>query len=271
MADLEKRDTRVPRGMLDPAGTAHRIQVTRYPASSRLAPFVDNFWIIEWDLAGRQPETQRVLPAPHANLIIGAGHTGLYGVARGIRGRSLERSGRVIGLRFRPGGLRPFLDEPVSALTDRKVSTTRLTGIEADAAEALVLKASGHGAMIQSVEDLLLLGLPQPDPVVDLVCSIVSRARQENGPQQVEALASEEGLSLRTMQRLFQEYVGVAPKWVIRRYRLQEAAWRISLGSHHSLSDLAAALGYFDQAHLAREFTQMFGCSPSEYQRSQFL
>jgi AraC-like DNA-binding protein len=256
--------------MLNPAGTAQRIRVTRYAPSPRLAPFVDNFWIIEWDLAGRQPEIQRVLPAPNANLIIGGGRTGLFGVARDIQGHSLNGSGRVIGIRFRPGGLRPFLDAPVSALTDQRVPAKILTAIEDDATETLVLKVSNHVAMIQSVGSLLSPRLPRPDPVVDLVCSIVSRARQENGPQQVEVLASEAGISLRTMQRLFQEYVGVAPKWVIRRYRLQEAAWRIAHGSHQSLSDLAAALGYFDQAHLAREFTRMFGCSPSEYQRSLF-
>jgi len=38
-------------------------------------------------------------------------------------------------------------------------------------------------------------------------------------------------MSIRSLQRLFQEYVGVAPKWVIRRYRLHEVAAAIRDGS----------------------------------------
>jgi AraC-like DNA-binding protein len=269
MTDLEKHDTRMPRGMIDPAGTARRIRVARHKPSPHLAPFVDNIWIIEWNLTGRPPEIQKVLPAPNANLVIGAGQTKLFGVIRGVSGRSIEGAGRVVGVRFRTGGVRPFLAEPVATLTDRAVPAKVVTGIDDRETEAQLLSASDHPAMIRAVEAILHPRRPQPDPTVELVCSIIARARSENGPQQAEALAREVGMSLRTMQRLFREYVGVSPKWVIRRYRLQEAAWRLAQGANEPLSELAAALGYFDQAHLARDFTQLFGCPPSEYQRSQ--
>ncbi|KAA0075682.1 AraC family transcriptional regulator [Paraburkholderia sp. T12-10] len=61
----------------------------------------------------------------------------------------------------------------------------------------------------------------------------------------------------------------MSPKWVIRRYRLQEVAQRLTTGHNVKLADLAAELGYFDQAHLARDFTRLFGCSPSNYRRTQ--
>lgn len=269
MEDLDKQDTRVPRGMIDPAGTARRIRVVRHKPSPHLAPFVDNIWIIEWNLTGQPPEVQKVLPAPNANLVIGAGQAKLFGVVRGVYGRSLEGTGRVVGLRFRTGGVRPFLGEPVATLTDRTVSASVVTGVADDEAETQILGAKDHLAMIRSVEAILHPRLPQPDPAVEVVCSIIARARREDGPQQAEALSREVGMNVRTMQRLFREYVGVSPKWVIRRYRLQEAAWRLAQGANEPLSDLAAALGYFDQAHLARDFTKLFGCPPSEYQKSQ--
>jgi AraC-like DNA-binding protein len=255
--------------MIDPVRTAWRIRVERHKPSPYLAPFVDNIWIIEWNLTGRPPEVQKVLPSPNANLIVGAGQTKLFGVIRGVHGRSLEGAGRVVGLRFRTGGVRPFLAEPVATLTNRTVPAKVVTGVDDREAEAQVLSARDHPAMIRAIEAILHPRLPQPDPAVDLVCSIIARARRENGPQQAEALAGEVGMSVRTMQRLFREYVGVSPKWVIRRYRLQEAAWRLAQGTNEPLSGLAASLGYFDQAHLARDFTQLFGFPPSEYQRSQ--
>jgi AraC-like DNA-binding protein len=271
MADLEKRDTPLPRGMVDPVGTARRIRVERYKPSPRLAPFVDNIWIIDWDLTGRSPEVQKVLSSPNANLVLGPGRSGLFGVIRGISSQTLEGRGKVVGLRFRSGGLRPFLSGPVAALTDRMVPLQVVTGIDDQETKARVLAQDGHRAMVQAVEALLERRLPEPDPTVDLVCAAVALARCENGPMQAEALAGATGIGLRTLQRLFREYVGVSPKWVIRRYRLQEAAVRLAKGSNEPLADLAASLGYFDQSHLARDFTQLFGCPPSEYQQSQIV
>lgn len=76
-------------------------------------------------------------------------------------------------------------------------------------------------------------------------------------------------MSLRALQRLFCEYVGVSPKWVIQRYRLQDAAVLLASGSSGQLAALAAELGYFDPAHLAQDFRRLFGISPSQYRQSQ--
>jgi AraC-like DNA-binding protein len=175
----------------------------------------------------------------------------------------------MLGVRFRTGGLRPFLNGPVAALTDRTVPAETLTGIKDHLAEARVLGAGNGQAMVLAAEKLIEPRLPAPDPAVDLICGIIARARSADGPRQAKALAREAGLSLRTLQRLFHEYAGVSPKWVIRRYRLQDAAQWLAQGKKLQLAGLAAELGYFDQAHLARDFTRLFGCSPAEYRRTQ--
>ncbi len=73
------------------------------------------------------------------------------------------------------------------------------------------------------------------------------------------------GLSKRTLERLFREYVGVGPKWVIQRYRLHEAAEYAATGKPLDWADLAARLGYADQAHFIRDFKRIVGQSPSRY------
>jgi AraC-like DNA-binding protein len=75
------------------------------------------------------------------------------------------------------------------------------------------------------------------------------------------------GLTERRLQRLFADYVGVSPKWVMRRARLHEAALRVEADGPASVNwaVLAADLGYADQAHLARDFTATLGVSPSRY------
>jgi AraC-like DNA-binding protein len=74
-------------------------------------------------------------------------------------------------------------------------------------------------------------------------------------------------ISKRTMQRLFSQYVGVSPKWVIKRYRLHDAAEQVASGSIEDWARLAAELGYFDQAHFIKDFKKLVGQTPGEYAR----
>jgi transcriptional regulator GlxA family with amidase domain len=71
--------------------------------------------------------------------------------------------------------------------------------------------------------------------------------------------------SVRRLQRLFAEYVGVGPKWVIRRYRLREVTDRMERGAAVDRAGLAADLGCADQAHLTRDFAAVFGEPPTHY------
>jgi AraC-like DNA-binding protein len=80
-------------------------------------------------------------------------------------------------------------------------------------------------------------------------------------------LAQVSGQPARRLQRLFADYVGVSPKWVMRRARLHEAALRAEAGGAASVNwaGLAADLGYADQAHLTRDFTATIGVPPTRY------
>ena len=82
---------------------------------------------------------------------------------------------------------------------------------------------------------------------------------------QVEHLVHHSGVGKRTLQRLFSEYVGVSPKWVINRYRMHEALERVAAGESVDWTNLALDLGYFDQAHFIRDFKKLVGKTPTEY------
>ena len=79
--------------------------------------------------------------------------------------------------------------------------------------------------------------------------------------------ASVGGMSLRSLQRLFTEYVGVGPKWVIQRFRILDAVAAAHAGAVTDWAALARELGFSDQAHLTRVFTQVVGTPPASYQR----
>jgi len=81
----------------------------------------------------------------------------------------------------------------------------------------------------------------------------------------VDEVAHQFGTTPRTLQRLFRQYVGVSPKWVIKRYRLHEAAVHLADGDTLDWTKLAVDLGYFDQAHFINDFKALVGTTPAAY------
>lgn len=258
-----------PKGIVDPQAAARRIRLATYPPAAALAPFVDYFWVVEWDRRGCAPETQRVLPYPNAHLVFDLGRTAIHGVVRGAFDRPLTGAGKVLGVRFAPGGLRPFITQPLSTFTDTIIAADALLGMPAAQAEARVLGESDDLAMVAQAQALLLARLPQVDDAALLAARLTAAAAAHNGPASVAQLCETMAIGERKLQRLFANYVGVPPKWVIQRYRLQEAIWRLAQPDAPDLASLAHALGFFDQAHFSRSFAELVGSTPFDYRRSQ--
>ena len=266
---LDKPDTSPPKGLVDPAGAAKRIRLATFAPSAPLLPLVEYFWLVEWDLTGQPPQTQRVLPYPNAHMVFELGRTAIHGVVRGAFVRKLEGAGRVLGVRFRPGGLRGLIQQPMTRLTDRTMPLDDVLRVSTAQAEVSVLSARSDLEMVAAAESLLLAARPVPDPRAALAEQAVLAAAATNGPLSTGALAIQVDMEERSLQRLFSNYVGVSPKWVIQRFRLQEATSRLATPGPVALAALAAELGFFDQAHLTRSFTALVGMAPLAYWKTQ--
>lgn len=178
----------------------------------------------------------------------------MNGVASRHQIKVLEGESGVFGVAFRPGCFRPFLGASVSTITDRSIDAGEVFGPE------LPVPVD-----VEAVERFLLARLPEHDPRTAEAADIVARIAATPEIARVDVLARDLGTSVRQLQRLFAEYVGVGPKWVIRRYRLREVTDRLDQGVAIDWASLAAELGYADQAHFTRDFKEMFGESPTSY------
>ncbi|MEU3397033.1 helix-turn-helix domain-containing protein [Streptomyces filamentosus] len=221
------------------------------------------------------------------------------GVGLGLFTKRLGGVGRVCGVQFRPGGFRPFAPaRPVSDWTGRRVplpdvfpdTKAGFTGgalIDAgpdarlgagpdgdpgsravdEAVLSAVLSPDADHARVAALDAFLLARGPAPDPAAAQARELVELVRTDRTVRRVDRLSRLSGLSARSLQRLFAAHVGVGPKWVILRYRLHEALERAESGTAPEWADLAAELGYSDQAHLVRDFTATLGLSPTAYAR----
>ncbi len=271
------------RGVLRPDLAATRFRLARHQPSAPLAPFVEYYWIPRWDLRGAPPHAQTILPHPNVHLVFEASGAGIFGVDRRLFTRSLSGLGLAFGVRFLAGCFRPFWQAPISQLTDRVVPAARLFGPQAEKTRQAIMRVSAGSAgvsagsadsadseeadawMIGYAEALLCSVRPEQDPVAEQAAALVSRITADPGLRRVDQLAAASGMTARSLQRLFADYVGVSPKWVMRRARLHEAAERADSGEPVDWALLASDLGYADQAHLTRDFTATLGVSPTRY------
>lgn len=255
--------------ILNPGAAQRKFRFSAPDAAPALRPFVVHYWIVSWDLRGQDPYEQQVLPYPAVNMTFKPGRCRIAGVPRGRFTEVLHGAGRVFGVRFHPGGFQPFLGAPVASITDRFLAVEDVFGPPGRVLAEAVLAAPDDTAVAVLDEFLTARAPERPEPAALLAADIVARTAAEPGITRVDHLAEAYGLSMRRLQRLFADYVGVGPKWVIRRHRLHEAAARAAAGTHLDLGALAAELGYSDQAHLTRDFAGLVGAPPAQYRQAQ--
>jgi AraC-like DNA-binding protein len=257
------------RGILRRRTAQGRFHVDRRTPADDLAWVVDYVWVLTWDLRGQDPHRQQVLSRPTVNMTFTTGgRARVVGVVRGVFTETIEGRGRAIGMCFQHGGFRPYLDGPVSAITDRFVPVTEIFGASArTVADAIIAEPDDDAAVALAEDFLRSRTSSRPDPAVAEVGAIVARIAADPALLRVDELTAESGIGARRLQRLFAEYVGVGPKWVIRRYRMQEAAERAGTGTDVDWAALSAELGYADQAHFTRDFSRVIGVSPGQYAR----
>lgn len=264
---MPTRKTDPPRGVLTTAiADKGRFRHARYHPSPDLAPYIEHFWAVQWDLRGQPAERTETLPHPSVHMIFERNVGGrVAGIAHGKFSRQLEGEGSVFATKFTPGGFHPFLGASLTTLTDRVVSLSEVFGTDAAPLQHDVLSAEDDAQRIAIVEAFLRGRSPHADENVLRISQIVYSVARDRTILKVEDLVDRCTLSKRTLQRLFAKYVGVSPKWVIQRYRLHEAAEQLAGDADVAQSTLALNLGYSDQAHFIRDFKAVVGTSPASY------
>lgn len=261
------RDVGNARGVLRVEAGPGAFQHLRIAPSEALSDVVEHFWFVRWDLADHPPQTRETLPHPNVHLVIERGLSGIFGVHTARFTRVLKGRGCALGVKFRAGGFRPFLGRPVSTITEGSLSLQDVFGHDADSLEDDVLAADDGNAMMAVAAGFLSDRTRAADPRVSVAAEIVAEIAADRSLLRVETLVDRHRVGKRALQRLFNDYVGVSPKWVINRYRLHEAVERLAGGGDVDWTGLALSLGYFDQAHFIRDFRTLVGRTPGDYVR----
>ncbi|OMG19515.1 helix-turn-helix domain-containing protein [Actinomyces naeslundii] len=238
----------------------------REPVSEALADRVRWIWIPRWDLPAGQRERQEVLPFPACNLVVEPDGISLYGPTTSISYRELEGRGWAVGALLRPAGAGALCSPSLIRDSHRPLEDPDLKVAVADAmADSNTTTGGQCAASALAAWVAQYTGLPQAmaltaNRMEDVVASDRSILR-------VDQLARRLDLSIRSLQRISERYIGLPPLAVIRRYRLQEAAQRLREDPSVTVAQVAAELDYADHAHLTADFRRVLGLSPSRYRQ----
>jgi AraC-like DNA-binding protein len=262
-------------GIVNPLRARDRFALARVEPAPGLGDVVDRHWVITWDLPPGVTFTQTVMPHPAGHVV--AEDTGLlvYAMPAGLFERTLSGTGAVVGTKLRPGGYRALLG--LTHPGERgAVGPAGFLGPTAPrvAGEALAEALAGRAhAAVETVTPLLLDAAERARTQRSTAALAALREAfdviAEAAPgTTVAALAARLGTTPRSLQRLFADWVGVSPKWVLRRHRVHLAAELLGRDPALDLAGLAAAAGYYDQAHFTGDFVRAVGVAPGEYARS---
>ena len=233
----------------------------RYVPAEPLRPYVA--WYTGYRQRGVPPARHRGLPSPYLTLIFTLDEP-LTIVAHPDRGQPPGEFGTLLG------GLQAVLGGVCAELRDRVRSAAGWPERFAVLDEILLRNAGLRSAGLRSAG----LHWAAPADVAPEVSWAWRELLREGGAIRVSELAAGTGWSERHLTGRFRAEIGLAPKAAARVIRFDRArkllVQKLTVGGDYLLADLAADCGYFDQAHLAREFRALAGCPPSQWLAEEF-
>lgn len=243
-----------------------------------LARFVDALFYARGRIEYRR---EHILPTGGTTLLIvlgdaiaqtpGAGgeHRSRTGFVAGLQNAALGNrplgETHVCGVSFRTGGAYPFLGVPQSELTDRVVDLDDLWGRAARDLRQQIGDAATPAARLDALERGLVgrLSAGTEAERIHLVLDYLRRT----APPSVRELADHVGLSHKHLIAVCKKIAGATPKRLARIHRFRRVLDGAGTPAATDWAALSLDCGYCDQAHLAREFRDLAGMTPTQYLR----
>lgn len=208
--------------------------------------------LMQWDedrlLPQLQPRSFVYGQLTHYNTIVSNGH--LY----------------MIVVVLEPHSLFTHFHIPAHELNDQTIPLEELSGQQARDLEEQVLSASSIDIAINNIESFLLKLVMQFNNLTADISQAMKVIYQHGGIITIENLLNKLPVTERQLERKFREYIGTTPKRFADTIKFQHL---LKLFQKQTDKDKTAELiyksGYYDQAHLVKNFRRMTGLTPTHY------
>lgn len=254
------------------------MQYSEIPPSSALRRYVKCYWTLSAPRHAGPATPEPVMPDGCIELIFNLAdpfrrfHTEgdietqpLSIVAGQMRSSAMiGPSGAIdlFGVRFRHAGAAPFFSFPMNELTDRIIDLKTVPGVEGRRTEERLNEACTLRERVNIIEDVLsqlLSNTAGPDVLVETASRMIA---ERGGTAPIDSILGALDVNERTLERRFRQNLGLSPKRFSRIIRFQNFLNASGLDANRNILDTALSFGYYDQAHLIREFREFSGKTP---------
>lgn len=170
-----------------------------------------------------------------------------------------------ISLELNPLGARALLGMPAGELAYAVVPLQDIFGPSAPELVDRLVTAPGWRERFGVLDDVLVRRLKERPGTPPQVALAWERLLANGGCVDVAELAGDVGYGRRHLGQLFRQELGLPPKVAARLVRFERSRRLIQRADRPGLAAVAAACGYYDQAHLTREWREIAGCTPSTW------
>ena len=174
-----------------------------------------------------------------------------------------------VAVQVTPMGARLMFGLPAGALAGTVVELEELLGPHARELYDRVAAAEGWDARFAALDEVLMRAAHRrlddpPEPPSEVVRAW-RRLVAAGGGVEIGELAADVGWSRRHLSEKFKTEVGLSPKVAARVLRFERARHLLAMPTRPGLAAVAAACGYYDQAHFTREWSELAGCTPTKW------
>jgi AraC-like DNA-binding protein len=257
------------------------MQMCRYRPAPPLDRYIECFW---WSHRDEPLDaSEHMLPSGSAQLLFalhemplscrppGAQHlitwsgSIVHGPQSSYYVAGPKPKGGTVGVSFRPGAAGAVLGASMAELADRHVALAAIWGSRGVDLQHRLMAAADPETMFRILEQGLRARIHRPLLIHPAVAQALASPPADGTPARVAEAQRASGYSPRHFISLFRSAVGLNPKHYYRIRRFNSTVRSMAAQSRPGLGDLAAALGYADQAHLTREFREFAGVAPTQY------
>lgn len=239
-----------------------------FPVDTAYRHLVVNFWIFSTD--ERDPERFEHTIVPDGTSTIGlsllsptsepmATFAGPRVTAAKV---PIVGGARYCGIRFQPGAGGVALAVRIESLRDRLGPLAMVSPAAASLVVESLRDANDDADIVRGLSRVTHSLADKAKPVDAIVARAVEAIVESDGSARIDDVAARVGVGERTLQRRFRAAVGLTPKEFARMRRIRHACLLALQGKEHGLAGVSSDAGFADQAHLTREFGDVFGWSP---------